>query len=276
MVEFYDSEEYLVGTVADFVGPALNAGDAGIIVATAPHRRAFHAALRSSGVDISSAAASDRYLVFDAARSLESFMVGGTPDPGRFAEMARGVIDRAAAGSRRVRIYGEMVALLWNAGDIVSAIALEDLWNDLAAERDFTLLCAYPMCLFEDSASVDAFKRICDRHSTVIPSEDYALAGDADAQQRVVAQLQQQNTALRAEVAQLREEGITADVEYAAALAATLRPQEVRAERHRAVPLPTASLPTGCGPASSLQGSPGGRLLIDSVSTLAGRLRYAD
>jgi len=276
LVEFYDSEEFLGSTVAGFVGPALNDGDAGIIVATEPHRLAFDTALRATGVDITSAASSDRYLVLDAARTLESIMVGGAPDPGRFAELARGVIRRAAAGSRRVHIYGEMVALLWNEGDIVSAIALEDLWNDLAAERDFTLLCAYPMRSFADGASVDAFKRICDRHSTVIPSEDYALVGDADAQQRVVAQLQQQNTALRAEVARLHEEGITANVDCAAPLAAVSQPREVRPNWNRPVPLPATSLTAGCRPASSLQGSPGGRLLLESVSTLSSRLRYAE
>ncbi len=276
VVEFYGSEEFLVGTVAGFVGPALNDGDAAIVVATATHHRAFEGALRASGVDLSSAVASDRYLALDAAELLQTFMMGGAPDPGRFSETVGGVIERAAAGGRRVRIYGEMVALLWDAGDVTSAIALEDLWNDLAAERDFMLLCAYAMSSFVDTASVEAFKRICDQHSTVIPSKDYAMLGGADAQQRVVAQLQQQTAALTAEVARLRADEIIAELDYVEAPAARARPLEVGARRSRPTPLSAASHATASVPASSRRGSPGGRLLVESLGTLSSRIRYAD
>ena len=72
-----------------------------------------------------------------------------------------------------------MVALLWDDGNVAAALELEDLWNDLAATRAFVLLCAYPMRAFEDPASAAAFKRICDQHSAVIPSEPYSLLPDA-------------------------------------------------------------------------------------------------
>lgn len=273
LVEFYGSEDYLVGTVAGFAGPALDAGDAAVVVATADHRRAFEAALGRAGVDVAGAVASGRYLSFDAAELLESFMVDGAPDPGRFAETAGPVIERAGAGGRRVRIYGEMVALLWDAGNVVAAIALEDLWNDLAQERDFMLLCAYPMRAFEDSDSGTAFRRICDQHSTVIPTEDYAMLGGADARQRAVANLQQQAAALKADVSRLRAEQIVAELDYAEALTARSRPLPVRIARPRA-PLPAR------GPwattTSDRRNSPGGRLLVESLGTLSSRLRYAD
>ena len=273
LVEFYGSEDYLVGTVAGFAGPALDAGDAAVVVATADHRRAFEAALGRAGVDVAGAVASGRYLSFDAAELLESFMVDGAPDPGRFAETAGPVIERAGAGGRRVRIYGEMVALLWDAGNVVAAIALEDLWNDLAQERDFMLLCAYPMRAFEDSDSGTAFRRICDQHSTVIPTEDYAMLGGADARQRAVANLQQQAAALKADVSRLRAEQIVAELDYAEALTARSRPLPVRIARPRA-PLPAR------GPwattTSDRRNSPGGRLPVESLGTLSSRLRYAD
>jgi DcmR-like sensory protein len=139
------------------VGPVLNVGDAAVVVATADHRRTFVAALRRSGVDVTGAVASGRYLSFEAAELIDSFMIEGAPDPARFADIGDGLIERAGAGGRRVSIYGEMVALLWDAGDVVSA-ALEDLWNDLAGTQDFMLLCAYPMRSFRNSASGAAVK----------------------------------------------------------------------------------------------------------------------
>src|SRR5438552_269564 len=49
----------------------------------------------------------------------------------------------AAAGSQRVRAYGEMVDLLWQIGDVASAIDLEARWNELSTTKRFSLLCAY-------------------------------------------------------------------------------------------------------------------------------------
>jgi len=204
VVEFYDTEEFLVDTVCGFISPALDDGDVAIVVATPAHRSAFDGAIRATGLDVDAAVAAGRYLTFDAAELLETFMVDGAPDAGRFEETIGGVIDRARVGGRRIQIYGEMVALLWDAGDVMSAVALEDLWNDLAATREFSLLCAYPMHTFDDDASAAAFKRVCDQHSTVIPSEGYSLLGDVDEQQRAVAGLQQELAALRADVARLK------------------------------------------------------------------------
>ncbi len=124
LVEFYETEEFLVDTVIGFVGPALHDGDAAVVVATAAHRRAFEHALRDAGLDVGAAVASGRYLTVDAAELLTTFMVGGAPDARRFRDEIGGVIERAAAGGRRVWVYGEMVAILWDAGDVSSAIAL--------------------------------------------------------------------------------------------------------------------------------------------------------
>jgi hypothetical protein len=96
-----------------------------------------------------------------------------------------------------------MVALLWGAGDVASTIALEDLWNELAEVRAFSLFCGYPI-QGSDVRSRAVFKHICGQHGTVVPAESYPSAGTVDEQQRVVAGLQQENAALRAELERLR------------------------------------------------------------------------
>ena len=206
VVEFYESEKFLADTVTGFVGAGLHAGGAAIVGATPAHRHAFEDALRDSGIDVVHAANADRYLAVDAAQLLGRFMVGGVPDRRLFGELIGAVLERAAAGSRRVRVYGEMVALLWSAGDTASAIAVEGFWNELATTHEFELLCAYPMSAFKDVASAEAFQRVCGEHTTVIPNEGYSLLGDGDAKRREVARLQQENAALRAEALRTRAE----------------------------------------------------------------------
>ncbi len=235
LVEFYETEEFLVETVSGFIGHALHSADAAIVVATAAHRDAFVAALQAAGLDVPAAIAEGRYLAFDAEELLATFMVDGEPDAERFAETIGEVIGRASAGGRRVRIYGEMVALLWDAGDVLSAIALEDLWNDLAAEREFALLCAYPMRAFDDEASAEAFKRICEQHTTVIPAEGYSRLDGADQQQRAVAALQQEAAGLRGGISRLHaERALTADPLEAAAGQHTSTRDQAAADRDRA------------------------------------------
>ena len=166
-VEFYETTAFLIGTVADFLVPALRAGDSAIVVATAEHRAAFAAAISAEHIDLDLATRDGRYQALDAAEVLATFMDDAGPDPVRFEQTAGALIDRAAAGGRRVKVYGEMVALLWADGDVRSTIALEDLWNDLAVARSFALLCAYPMQDFDDDARA-AFKHICKQHSDVV------------------------------------------------------------------------------------------------------------
>ncbi|HWI03668.1 MAG TPA: MEDS domain-containing protein, partial [Acidimicrobiales bacterium] len=193
VVEFYEREDYLIGTVAGFLGPALNDGDTAVIVATEAHRRALGAALRASSVDVNAAVAADRYLTFDAAQQLEFVMDGGAPDPHRLRTVVSDAVGRASAAGRRVRVYGEMVTLLWNAGDTMSALALEQLWSGLAEELGLMVLCAYPIHSFAQDCSAPAthFERICACHSTVIPSESYALLGGEASRRSAVASLGQ-------------------------------------------------------------------------------------
>jgi diguanylate cyclase (GGDEF)-like protein len=204
LVEFYETEDFLVDTVRAFVEPALRDGDAAIVVATEAHRLRFEKALRAAGIDTDAATRAGRYLAIDAAEMLSRLMVGGKPDPDRFQVAVGEIMDRASHSGRRVRVYGEMVTLLWDQRDVASALALEDLWNDFAETRTFVLLCAYPLQAFGDEASAEPFRHVCDQHTRVIPGEGYSLHADPAERERAVAQMQQHTEALRAEVGRLR------------------------------------------------------------------------
>jgi hypothetical protein len=171
LVTLYESDDALVARVAEFLAPAVRDGEMAVVVATAAHRAAFRAALAAEGADLERAEASGRFPQLDAAETLATFMVDGAPDPARFREKVGGLISRAAADGRHVRVYGEMVALLWDAGDVASAIALEDLWNALAVGHEFALLCAYPTSLFTAGGGEPEFTVMCGQHTAVVSTE---------------------------------------------------------------------------------------------------------
>ncbi len=97
-------------------------------------------------------------------------MTQGRPDPQRFADVVGGMLARLGGG-RRVRAFGEMVALLWAEGNGRGAVRLEELWNELAERYCFSLYCAYPISGFRGEVHGQSFADICTKHHRVIPGE---------------------------------------------------------------------------------------------------------
>lgn len=176
VVQFYDSEDDLVVTVGDHLAEALRSGDTAIVVATAGHRNAFADVLAAAGVNVALARSSGRLLELDADDALQQFMVDGSPDGAAFDAVVGGVVRRAGEGGRRVRAFGEMVALLWDAGQVGAAIELEELWNRLGERLPFSLFCAYPNHLVAGDEHADSLASVCHLHSAIVASADPRVA----------------------------------------------------------------------------------------------------
>jgi signal transduction histidine kinase len=196
-VQFYADDSFLLDGLSRFIGTALGAGDAAIVVATAAHREALERRLQARGLSTAKSIRQGRYIVLDAAETLQKFMVEGFPDAARFREVLSRVVMRARAAvgtGARVVAFGEMVALLWADGKYDAAIRLEQLWNELGKEHSFFLHCAYPIKSFSQDHHSEPFLKICSEHSDVIPSDSYT-ALDAQDQRRNIALLQQKEQA---------------------------------------------------------------------------------
>lgn len=167
VVQFYECDEELVQAVSTYLGEGIRAGEVAIVVATQAHTGAFEDALRRSGIDITAARESGAFVTLDAGQTLLRFMAGDGPDEAAFDEVIGGLVRRAAQSGRRIRAYGEMVALLWDAGQVAAAIELESLWNRLGLQLPFSLFCAYSSQSVAGDAHVDAVHQICHLHSAV-------------------------------------------------------------------------------------------------------------
>ena len=145
IVELYATDAHLARTVARFLLPAFATGEGALVVATPAHRTSIALALQGAGVDMRCALTTGQFVEADAADLLAGFTVGGEIVVDRFHDRVGAMLDAVSAGrTRRVRVFGEMVAVLCDEGDVEGAAALEALWNELRAERhDFSLLCGY-------------------------------------------------------------------------------------------------------------------------------------
>ena len=81
---FYDDAPSLSRTVAGFIGEGLTAGEAAVVIATSSHGAAIREQLTAIGVDSAEADCARRAPDPRCTEVLNSFMVGGLPDAGRF------------------------------------------------------------------------------------------------------------------------------------------------------------------------------------------------
>jgi signal transduction histidine kinase len=204
-VQFYESDEFLLGSLGGYVGAGLEGGEACVVVATGERRAGLDAHLRARGHDTGAARGRGQFFSLDAAETLSSFMVGGSPEPARFEEVVGRLVERAGSRHGRVRVFGEMVALLWEDANRDAAIRLEGLWNDLLKRRPFQLFCAYPIRHFGGESQGDPLGHVCAEHTRVIPAESYTALSGADERLRVIVELQRKALALEAEMAERRE-----------------------------------------------------------------------
>jgi sigma-B regulation protein RsbU (phosphoserine phosphatase) len=174
--QFYEDDEFLFDAVAHFAAAGLAAGEPVLIVATEPHCSAFAERLRRNRANPEVAVASGQLVILDAHETLARFMVGNEPHRDRFCATMGPVLEkcRASRAAARVRVFGEMVDLLWRAGNRTAAVRLEEFWNELARLQSFTLMCAYSMGNFYMPGDGEVFDHVCRRHSHVIPPGDSA------------------------------------------------------------------------------------------------------
>lgn len=178
LVQIYKDDDVFLDALDGFVYGGLTKGDGVVIIATPEHRAALSHRMDSRGIDIAARTASDQYIALDAEETLAKFMrtYAGEkwPDPDKFHKLVNDLLVRASQGAdgkpgpRRVRAFGEMVAILWQQGHKAATVSLEHLWHDMCQKQAFCLFCAYPRAFFTQDAD-ESMQQICQAHSRVVP-----------------------------------------------------------------------------------------------------------
>ena len=167
----YSEDRRLLDDVTQFIGAALKAGNAAIVVATESHRNSLISKLQLHGVDIPAVIEQGRYISLDAADVLSTFMVNGMPDPVRFLKLFGNLIATAAESAKseqaRVAVFGEGVHLLWAQGNAEAALQVEELSNEIVRTCDVDILCGYSVVSFQGGVDSPIFQQICAAHSAV-------------------------------------------------------------------------------------------------------------
>ena len=175
IVQLYQDQDFLNRAVCRFARAGLANGEGVILVSTLPHWNGFGARLEAEGVDVEAAQERGQLMVVDADELLPRFMRGAMPDPpvfnGVFSDVVRHA--RASGGYEQVRVWGEMVDVLWERGDVAGSMNLEDLFDQLAKKVEISIFCSFLMDNFNGDVHSHMLPRLGTNHSHLIPVEDY-------------------------------------------------------------------------------------------------------
>lgn len=176
VVHFYRGDDDLAKTAAAYLAEAIGAGGNAVAITSPSHRLSIGRQLTALGIDVQGARDGGQLVFQDAEATLAKLIVDGKVNREAFDREVGGLIRSTSDSAQHVRAYGEMVDLLWQVGDIPGAIELEALWNELIAELQFPLLCAYRSAAVAAPEHEDALRDICRLHTSVSPTSPAELA----------------------------------------------------------------------------------------------------
>jgi hypothetical protein len=176
IVQFFDGEDSRARCVAIYLAHAYGTRHTLLVVAQSRHWIAIRQQLEASDVPVQQAIATGRLVVKDAAETLRRITRKGSPDASAFDATIGAPLATLHSKGASVSVYGEMVDLLAQAGDLPDAIRLERLWNDLAARLPFSLMCGYSAAHFVSTSTHRALLEICATHTEVHRHSADALA----------------------------------------------------------------------------------------------------
>jgi DNA-binding NarL/FixJ family response regulator len=169
-VEFYSDDAAFVVGFTRLIEAALESGTAVILVATDSHRKSLLQCLREHDVDIAAAVDQGRYVSVDVVKTLSTFMVNDRPDPARFRTVVDNLVATAAKASggdsRRVAIYGECAAALWEQGKADAAFEVEHLCDEVARRGNVDILCGFVLNSSQREQEREIYAKMCAKHST--------------------------------------------------------------------------------------------------------------
>jgi hypothetical protein len=166
-VLFYTNTPSLLFTLEKFVAEGLKAGESTVVIATSLHLNVLEENLDRRGIRLMEALASDAYIPVNATVGAADLVREHRLDEEMLRNVVKHLLSRARTRGRKVRLFGEMVAILWQRGYLTEALRLEELWSQWCVEEDITVFCAYPHSLFANQ-SRSRVHSVCQRHTHVI------------------------------------------------------------------------------------------------------------
>ena len=184
LVQLYGEDHQLLAkNVSRYLAEGFRSLDGLVVIATPDHTHSIsrHLAEETAGATLE-AERDGRLVLLDARATLDRLLVDGRPDKARFDAVVGHTLKvaREQSGSGKVRAFGEMVGLLWDAERYGDAGLLEAYWNEALAGSSYSLFCAYRCDLFDTNLDPAGLNPIVTAHSHVLAGSGTVLSSHRD------------------------------------------------------------------------------------------------
>jgi hypothetical protein len=143
----HTDDAHLAEAVGLFASSGLREGEAVILIMAANHCQPIRERLQREGFNLQELEATGQLVCGKAEDLLSTFLFDGVIDEHRFKTTFGAMIEKAKTlnGKRRsVRVFGEMVDLLWKSDPRITE-RIEELWNQVIEAHSVPLLCGYSL-----------------------------------------------------------------------------------------------------------------------------------
>jgi two-component system, cell cycle response regulator DivK len=163
IAHFYERDEQLCLTLAEFVVEGLRRGERIVLLATSAHWAAVRELLVWSDIDLERAIRKKQIAFVDAERILADVSVNGRVDRARYRSLLGATLEHVAVP---FRVFFDVMSLLVARGQLDSALEIEEVGHELAHASHASVLCAYNLEHVEPSS--DAAQRLSRCHDRTI------------------------------------------------------------------------------------------------------------
>lgn len=170
VVQIYNEDYTFLNVLQGFVTSGFAANDCVVVMATDEHLHALEERLRFKGYNVFELKLQDQYIPLNARETLGEFMINNWPDEVLFRHTMSRFLVRAKTRNRKVRAFAEMIALLWTQGNIAATVQLENLWNKMCHNEEFSLYSAFPRGSLNQRA-LESILYLCGSHSKIIKED---------------------------------------------------------------------------------------------------------
>jgi MEDS: MEthanogen/methylotroph, DcmR Sensory domain len=145
----YTDETLVSEAVCLYASAGLRNNEGVVLIMSKGHCEPIMERLKAQGFDIEQRQSSGQLTCIVAEEMLPGFMVDGMPDTTRFQSLIGPIIKRSRASisnghQAHVRVFGEMVSLLWEK-NLAAAAVLEEMWNKAIDTYSVSLMCTYTL-----------------------------------------------------------------------------------------------------------------------------------
>lgn len=162
----HTSDAHLAEAVGIFASTGLRDGEAVILIMSDSHCKPIRQRLEREGFNLQELERNGQLVCASAEELIPTFLIDGIADEHRFKTNFGAMIEKAKSsnGKRRsVRVFGEMVDLLWQSNPRITQ-RIEELWNEVIEAHSVPLLCAYSLAGTKPGAFPEALMA-CHSHA---------------------------------------------------------------------------------------------------------------